>query len=65
MIVLNRPASAHYGPDDWVKRDDFGDIRTAMGYAQELSRQYPSTPYRIMVTPSRYSVEYVPEWRLR
>lgn len=65
MLVLNHPTAAHYGPGDWVERDNFGDIHAAMGYARELARQYPRTPYRIMVTPSRYAVEYVPEWSLR
>lgn len=55
-----------YAEDVWHERDDFARYPTAVAYAQHLSRNYPPTPYRIVVgQDGRYHVDYVPAWHLR
>lgn len=59
------PDAERYGLLDFVERDNFPTLETALSYVRHLRGTYPRTPYSVLSRGRRFRVMYVPEWKLR
>ncbi len=53
-----------YPKSAWTERDNFSTQEQATAFGQSKARQYPMTPYRVVSRRRRWSLMYVPEWKL-
>lgn len=63
-IVARARSGEGYKESDWVERDNFDTKDQALAYMRMNVHRFGRTPYRVIEQNGRYTVEFVPEWKL-